>query len=83
MIILPQWLSCFWLADLVLASRFCGKVAHKFNACGQDASAAARVWVFVTACKIASERVLADLDAVLAARADKKQIAHKYCAIKF
>ncbi|WP_299086087.1 hypothetical protein [uncultured Campylobacter sp.] len=73
MIIFPQWLSCFWLADLALASRFCGKVAHKFNACGQDASTAARVWAFVTACKIASERVLADLDAALTARADQNR----------
>ncbi|WP_298102463.1 hypothetical protein [uncultured Campylobacter sp.] len=71
MIIFPQWLSCFWLVDLALASCFCGKVAHKFNACGQNASTAARVWAFVTVCKIASERVLADLDAALTARADR------------
>ena len=71
MIILPQWLSYFWLVDSALASRFCGKAAHKFNACGQDASTAARVWAFVNVCKIASERVLADLDAALTARADR------------
>nr|WP_315005044.1 hypothetical protein [uncultured Campylobacter sp.] len=82
MIILPQWLSYFWLVDSALASRFYGKIAHKFNACGQDASTAAQVWAFVTVCKIASERVLANLDSALTARGSK-QIARKRCAIKF